>query len=224
MSAGFVESQVSNYMQNAYDEYVRMMSSLDSYQDDGIEKLCNNWQSNKGKEKITELVTDLNKMIDVINSNLQKLFEAINKMADIIARDSGGISYQKVTFKPIEDHFSSQNAKNDEEAGNVAQWDLTKTNEGVNAIKEYLRVIGQDSMRKISDLLDAVAENIYYSEAGHEISGSVKILASKITELSYKISKGLDGWEEEYLSDASAHKVNVSELSDKSPIDLDLDF
>lgn len=222
---GFNEKKAMESLENINKNYKEMMGAVDEYQSSGIEVLCNNWQSNKGKEKITELVTQLNSILEKTTANFSVIFDFVNKKAEAVDRDSDGINYQAVAFDAQDASFSAANAKNDQEAGNVAQWDLNGTNKGVDKIKSFIENRVRKNMDEIEVEMYMLEAAFEYSEDGAAVSGAIHKVTSKVEDFADKVAKGLDKWEDAYKEDAKAHGVNVDELTNgTNGIELDLDF
>lgn len=222
---GFDEKKAMEALENINKNYKQMMSAVPDYQSSGIEVLCNNWQSNKGKESITTLVTKLNTILEKTTANLGIIFDEVNKKAESIDADSDGINYQAVPFEAQDDSFSAANAKNDQEAGNVAQWDLTETNKGVDKIQTFMKNRVHKNMDEIENEMYNLEAAFEYSEDGKAVAGAIRSLTNKIENFARTVEKGLESWEDDYKTDASSHGVNVDELvSGTNGIELDLDF
>lgn len=214
VNKGFKEIQCENALKSINTNYGKMMEEVPNYQKSSIELMCENWISVKGAGRIKEIVTNLNRLVSGITSEMSKLFNYVNEQAEIIADDSDGIAYNPVAFKSSSDRFSSANAKTDAENSNTAQWNEDATASGINKLKDFIETV-TTQMGEISGDIDEIEDAFGYSEQSSSIQGRIATVNEGVTSLIAAIKKFLDPLEAEYRTEASEHNSNVQAMANK---------
>lgn len=210
---GFDEIRAMDCLNQMNKYYKNMMMVVPDYQRTGINVMCENWHSKKGKDTIIDFVGKLNCFLDKTTSNLKTVFDIVNKKAAFISKDGDGIGYRAVRFVPKPDRFNSSAAFDDVEAGGVAQWDEKKTKAAVDEILEFTNTFVLKNISCFVDEICALSDTFAYSEEYISVSNSIKKIGDQMSEFYEEIEKSMDIWQDNYDADAKSHQANVGTLT-----------